>query len=160
MSVKRILVVGTMLLMTTGLWAQGAQQTDGNKLAVNVGSGVEQTLIDLENKWVKAGKSSDASMIEPILADSFISMGADGKYTPKSDYVAGFEKSKWEINEISNVKVYPHGNHAVVTGDWRGKGTDRSGKSVDTSERWMDTFMKMPNGKWQAISSGSTTAKM
>ena len=159
MSVIRMLVVGTMLLMTTGLWAQGAQETHGKKMAMKSGGGVEQTLMDLENKWVEAGKKNDTSLMESILADGFISMDPDGKYTMKKDYVAGIGKQKWEISEISNVKVHPQGNHAVVTGDWRGKGKDGSGKSVDTTEHWVDTFMKMPDGSWKAISSGSTTAK-
>jgi ketosteroid isomerase-like protein len=165
MSVRRMLVVGVMLLMTTGLWAQVAQETDGKKTdagkkaAVKSGGGVEQTLIDLENKWVEAGKKNDTSMMESILADGFISMDPDGTYTTKKDYVAGVGKTKWEISEISNVKVHPQGNHAVVTGDWRGKGTDGRKKSVDTTEHWVDTFMRMPDGSWKAISSGATTTK-
>lgn len=159
MSVRRMLAVGTMLLMTIGLWAQGAQESQGKEMDASKNSGVEQKLMDLENKWVEAGKKNDTSLMESILADGFVSMDPGGKYTMKKDYVAGVGKSKWEISEISNVKVHPQGNHAVVTGDWRGKGTDGSGKSVDTTEHWMDTFMKMPDGNWKAISSSSTTAK-
>jgi ketosteroid isomerase-like protein len=164
MSVRRMLVVATMLLITTGLWAQAAQETHGKKTdagkktATKSGGGVEQTLTDLENKWVEAGKKNDTALMDSILADDYISMGADGTYTHKKDYVAGVGKAKWEISEISNVKVHPQGNHAIVTGDWRGKGNDGK-KSVDTSEHWVDTFMKMPDGSWKAIASGATTTK-
>jgi ketosteroid isomerase-like protein len=160
-----MLVVGTMLLMTIGLWAQGAQESHGKKTdagkkaAMKSGGGVEQTLTDLENKWVEAGKKNDTALMESILADGYISMDPEGKYTTKKDYVAGIGKQKWEISEISNVKVHPQGNHAVVTGDWRGKGTDGNGKSVDRTEHWIDTFMKMPDGSWKAVASGSSTAK-
>jgi ketosteroid isomerase-like protein len=165
MSVRRMLVVGTMLLMTIGLWAQGATETEGKKkdagkkVAMKSGGGVEQTLTDLENKWVEAGKKNDTALMESILADGYISMDPEGKYTTKKDYVAGIGKQKWEISEISNVKVHPQGNHAVVTGDWRGKGTDGNGKSVDRTEHWIDTFMKMPDGSWKAVASGSSEAK-
>jgi len=162
MSVKRMLMVAAMLLITTGLWAQGAAESKkmeaGKKGAAKSAGSVEQTLTDMENKWVAAGKSNDTATMEALLADGFISMNADGKYTGKKDYVAGIGKAKWEISEISNVKVHPHGNFAVVTGDWRGKGNDGT-KAVDTTEHWMDTFIKMPDGSWKALASGSTTAK-
>jgi ketosteroid isomerase-like protein len=159
MSVRRMLVVGTMLLMTTGLWARRAPETQDKKMATKSGGGVEQALMDLENKWVEAGKKNDTALMESILADGFVSMDPDGTYTMKKDYVAGVGKAKWEISEVSNMKVHVQGNRAVVTGDWRGKGKDGNGKSVDTTEHWMDTFMKMPDGSWKAVSSGSTTAK-
>jgi ketosteroid isomerase-like protein len=166
MSLRRMLVVaGAVLLMTTGLWAQAgaegkkAAATGAKKTAAKSGGSVEQTLIDIENKWVEAGKKNDPSILEPYLADGFTAMDAEGKYTSRADYLAGIKKQKWEISEISDVKVNAHGNHAVVTGVWRGKGTDGSGKSVDTTEHWIDSFVKGANGKWQCTSDGATKAK-
>jgi hypothetical protein len=144
---------GAMLLMTTGLWAQG----EAKKMATS--TGVEQKLMELENKWVEAGKKQDPKMLEPILAEGFMSLASDGTYINRADYLAGISKAKWEIDEISNMKVHVTGNHAVVTGDWRGKGTDGSGKSVDTTEHWIDAFAKMPNGNWQCTVDASATAK-
>ena len=66
----------------------------------------------------------------------------------------------WEINEISDVKVTTFGNTAVATGGWQGKGTGSDGKPVDAHERWVDTWMKMPNGKWQCIASAGAPVKM
>jgi ketosteroid isomerase-like protein len=57
------------------------------------------------------------------------------------------------------VKVHVTGNHAIVTGDWRGKGTDASGKAVDTTEHWIDGFAKMPTGKWQCTLDAGVSAK-
>ena len=34
------------------------------------------------------------------------------------------------------------------------------GKPVDNNERWTDTWMKMPSGKWQCVASQATTIKM
>jgi ketosteroid isomerase-like protein len=53
--------------------------------------------------------------------------------------------------------VVGHGNTAIATGVWTGKGTDDKGKAVDTKERWSDTWMRMPNGKWQCVASTSAT---
>lgn len=163
MNVKRMLAVGTILLITAGLWAQDEAKKpaakSGHKAAMKSGGDVEQTLKDLENKWVEASKKGDTAAMNSILADGFVSMGTDGKYTTKQEYVTNIGKGKWETNEISNVQVHAHGNHAVVTGDWRGKGTDGTGKQVDTTEHWIDTFVKMPNGTWQAIASGATKAQ-
>lgn len=154
MRLRRLIAIAAMLVITTGLWAQGAAKKPMAK-----SGGVEQALMDMENKWVEGGKKQDPKMLEPILADGFMSLSADGTYVNRADYLAGISKAKWEIDEISNMKVHVTGNHAIVTGDWRGKGTDASGKSVDTTEHWIDAFSKMPSGKWQCTLDASVTAK-
>jgi Domain of unknown function (DUF4440) len=167
MNVRKMLALSIMLLMTTVLWAQagaegqskkGAAVAD-KKMAAKPAGGVEQTLLDIENKWVESGMKQDPSILEPYLAEGFMSMGADGAYTSRQDYLAGIKKAKWEISEISNLKAHVSGNHAIVTGDWRGKGTDASGKSVDTTEHWIDSFVKTSSGKWQCTSDASATKK-
>jgi ketosteroid isomerase-like protein len=57
------------------------------------------------------------------------------------------------------MKVTVHGDTGIVTGTWTGKGTDGTGKPVDTKERWADTWVKMPNGKWQCVASAAATMK-
>jgi len=64
--------------------------------------------------------------------------------------------AKWEIN--NTLKVTAFGNAAVVTGTWRGKGTE-GGKPIDAHERWTDTWVKMPSGKWQCVASHSSAMK-
>ncbi|MGH9175781.1 MAG: YybH family protein [Vicinamibacterales bacterium] len=49
------------------------------------------------------------------------------------------------------MKVQLHGDSAVVTGIWTGKGTDGTGKAFDQRERFADTWVKMPDGKWQCV---------
>jgi ketosteroid isomerase-like protein len=161
MNARKMLALGIMLLMTMGLWAQtGAKAAAGEKkMASKSAGGEEQALLDIENKWVQAGMKQDPAMLEPYLADGFMSMDATGAYIIRKDYLAGIKTAKWEINEVSNMKAHVSGNHAVVTGDWRGKGKDGSGKSVDTSEHWIDSFVKSPSGKWQCTSDASATAK-
>ena len=162
MNIRKMLVFGIMLLMTTCVLAQAGAEGQGKKAGgdkkTTPGS-AEQALIDIENKWVQAGKKQDPAMLEPYLADGFVAMGSDGAYTSRMDYLAGIKKAKWEISEVRNMKAYVAGNHAIVTGDWRGKGVDGNGKTVDTTEHWIDSFVKSPNGKWQCTSDASATAK-
>jgi ketosteroid isomerase-like protein len=66
---------------------------------------------------------------------------------------------KWQTNDISDVKVTTFGNTAIATGAWQGKGTLADGTAVDSHEHWVDTWMKMPSGKWQCIASASAPAK-
>jgi hypothetical protein len=47
----------------------------------------------------------------------------------------------------------------VVTGIWTGKGTDAAGKAIDGRERYVDTWVKMPDGKWQCVASASAAIK-
>ena len=75
--------------MTIGLWAQGDEKKPAAK-----SSSVEQTLMELENKWVEAGKKQDAKMLEPILAKGFMSLSSDGTYTNRVNYLAGITKAK------------------------------------------------------------------
>lgn len=156
MSMKRVLAVVVMLLMTSAVWAQGGKKA--TPAASPKTGGVEAMLLDIENKWVEAGKKQNPAILDPYLAEGFMSMQADGTYMNRADYLAGVKKSKWEISTISNLKTYVTGDHAIVTGDWRGKGTGADGKPVDTTEHWIDTFV-LTNGKWKCTADASTTAK-
>lgn len=152
---RALIVVGLMMLMVTGMWAQAAKKPAA---AAKPGGDVKAMLIDMEHRWTEAGLKSDPSLVDPILADNFLTMDTDGKYKTKKEYMEGFTKSKWTTNEVSDLKVAVHGNYAQVTGIWKGKGTS-DGKPIDQTERWMDTFMKMPDGSWKAVSSAATKLK-
>jgi hypothetical protein len=43
---------------------------------------------------------------------------------------------------------------------FKGKGTDEKGKPLDLNERWTDTWVKMPSGKWQCVASQASSIKM
>ncbi len=143
---KKMLVCLAVVLMTLGAQAQMG--------------GVDKAVANLEQQWAAAGKMSNADGVAPLLADNFVNLNSDGTMADKSKTLEMTRKSKWETNEISDVKVIVSGNTAIATGEWRGKGTGADGKPVDAHERWVDTWMKMPNGKWQCIASASTAMKM
>ena len=120
---------------------------------------VEQALMDLERQWVKASLASNGEALAPLLASNIVVLGSDGTMQTKAAYVAMTNKGKWQVNEISDMKVQVHGDTAVVTGLWTGKGTDGAGKAFDGRERFADTWVKMPDGKWQCVATASATTK-
>jgi ketosteroid isomerase-like protein len=83
----------------------------------------------------------------------------DGTLDNKTQYIASTNKAKWQTSAVSDMKVQVFGDTAVVTGIWTGKGTDGSGKPYDGTERFADTWIKMPDGKWQCVSSASASMK-
>ena len=127
--------------------------------AVISAQGVAQTLIDQEQQWTKAAKANDVNVIAPLLADDFVMMDSDGSMHAKAEVLALAKKAKWTTFEIGDVKVSVHGDSAVVTGSWTGKGTDGNGKAVDAKERWVDTWIKTASGKWQCLASASAPTK-
>ena len=127
--------------------------------SVTFAQGVDQTLMDLERQWVKAALASKGEALAPLLATDFVSIQSDGAMQTKAQYVANTNKGKWQVSEVSDMKVQVHGNSAVVTGVWTGKGTDGTGKNVDGKERFADTWVKMADGKWQCVASASAPLK-
>jgi hypothetical protein len=55
-------------------------------------------------------------------------------------------------------KVQVYGNAAIATRGSRGKETDKSG-TRDIKNRWTDTWVKMPSGKWQCVASHVSNVK-
>ena len=142
---KKLVAVASIMLATGALaLAQG---------------GVAQAVMDLEQQWVKAGLASNADGIAPLLAADFVSVQSDGSMQTKAVYLAGAAKSKWQVNEVSDMKVQVHGDSAVVTGVWTAKGTDGTGKAFAGKERFADTWVKMADGKWQCVVSASASMK-
>ncbi len=149
---KRTLVCFAVALMCliTGVNAQDKK----------MGGETEKAIAALEQKWIDAAKSSNAEALAPLLADNIVNTNSDGKTIGKAETLAQTKKAKWTTNQISDVKVMVMGNTAIATGSWTGKGTDANGKAVDQHERWTDTWMKMPDGKWQCVATHSSAVKL
>ncbi len=153
---KQFFTAGVIVLLTLG----SALAQEPAKAGSSKGAGsVAQTLIDLEHQWEKASKAGNADALAPMLADDFVTLDTDGSMRGKADTLARVKKAKWTTNEIGDLKVIVHGDTAVVTGSWAGKGTDGAGKALDTRERWVDTWVKAAGGKWQCVASASATVK-
>ncbi len=153
---KQFLATGVIVLLTLG----GALAQEAAKAGSGKATGtVAQSLMDMENQWAKASKAGNAEALAPMLAEDFVALDSDGSMRTKSEVLARTKKAKWATNEIGDLKVMIHGDAAVVTGSWTGKGTDGDGKAIDAKERWADTWVKMGNGKWQCVASASAPMK-
>jgi hypothetical protein len=96
----------------------------------------------------------------PLLADKIIVTEADGKVHNTSEVLAIYKKTKWDSADYYDVKVTVYCDTAIATGGFKGKGIDDQGKPVDDNERWTDTWVKMPSGKWQCVASHTSNIKM
>jgi len=119
---------------------------------------VEQHLKDMEHRWAKASLASDGEMLAPMLAEDFINLDSDGTVHNKAETIARTSKAKFEVSEIADLRVDQHGDSAIVTGTWTGKGVDGMGRPIDARERWADTWVKH-NGKWVCVASASAPMK-
>ena len=149
---KRTLVWCAVALMSLMVAAQAQDK--------KMGGGAEKTIAGLEQQWTEAGKASNSEAAAPLLADGYVETDSDGKVIGKADSLAHIKAAKWETNQISDVKVKVYGKTAIATGEWTAKGTDENGKAVDTHERWTDTWIEMPGGKWQCVASHGSRIKM
>ncbi|MGB8321343.1 MAG: nuclear transport factor 2 family protein [Candidatus Acidiferrum sp.] len=120
----------------------------------------EKAVAGLEQKWLESQKTNNPDLVAPLLADKFVSTGSDGKVNDKAGALADAKKTKYTSAEYENVKVMVFVDTAIATGGFKGKGTDASGKPMDVHERWTDTWVKMPAGKWQCVASQSSTIAM
>lgn len=134
--------------LSNGAWSQAK------------GDDTAKAVAALEQKWLESQKTNNADLIAPSLADKIAVTSSDGKITGKSESVADAKATKWSSAEYQDVKVNVFGNTAIATGIFKGKGTDPKGKALDVNERWTDTWVKMPDGKWQCVATQATAIKM
>jgi hypothetical protein len=120
----------------------------------------EKAVAALENQWLQSQKTSNPDLLAPLLADKFMNTGNEGKVTAKAETLAIIKTTKFESAEYVDMKVNVFGSTAIAMGGLKGKGTDASGKPFVVDERWTDTWVKMPNGKWQCVASHSSAVKM
>ena len=137
-------------LLSLGSAARSQAQTTG---------GTEKAVAELEQQWLQSQKTNNPDLLVPILADKFVNTGSDGKVTGKVETLATAKATKYDSAEYNDLKVTVFGDTAIATGGFKGKGTDASGKPLDVNERWTDTWLKMPNGKWQCIASHGSLVK-
>lgn len=118
----------------------------------------EAQLKDIENRWATAFQSHDAKVVDEILGDSYVLTDEKGKVFNRRGALKEFKKNKDTLDTSTNsdVVVHPINNDAaVVTGMAHEVGKDKSGKAIDRTFRWTDTFVNR-NGKWICVASHVT----
>jgi|SRR5581483_4100625 len=141
-------LVGAILLASAA-WSQSSKS-----------GGTEQAIAALEQQWLQSQKTNNPDAIAPLLADKFVMTNSEGKVHDKAGALQDAKATKYTSVEYSDVKVTVFGNTAIATGGFQAKGTDSSAKPMDVNERWTDTWVKMPSGKWQCVASQSAPVKM
>jgi ketosteroid isomerase-like protein len=125
--------------------------------AQTAGGSVEKAIEVLENEWLQAAKSQNPSSVTSNYDDRLVSTDSSGTVTTKAQGAAYLKTTKFTSAEYENVQVTVFGDTAIATGGFKAKGTDSRGKPFDTHERWTDTWVKMPGGKWVCVASHSST---
>jgi ketosteroid isomerase-like protein len=138
-----------LLSLGSAAWSQA--QTTG---------GTEKAVAALEQQWLQSQKTNNPDLVAPLLADKLVITGSDGKVRNKTESLANAKATKYVSAEYEDMKVTVFGDTAIATSVFNSKGTDESGKPFDTHERWTDTWVKMPSGKWQCVASHGSTIKM
>lgn len=147
-----------MLLLVAGMAFAQPQESAMANPNTRMSSNVDQQLKDMEQKWAKASLAHDTDSLSPMLAEDFVNLDSDGSIRTKSETLARMKKANFEVSELSDMQVTQHGDTAIVTGTWTGKGTTAEGTNINTKERWTDTWVKK-NGQWQCVSSASAPLK-
>jgi ketosteroid isomerase-like protein len=148
---KRIVpwCVLALVLLATATWSQAQKN-----------AGTEKAVADLEQQWLKSQRTNNADLLVPLLADGFTNTSSEGKVTNRAESIADAKATKYTSVDYLDLKVMVFGDTAIATGNFRGKGTDPSGKPLDANERFTDTWVKMPSGEWQCVASHQSRVKM
>jgi ketosteroid isomerase-like protein len=120
------------------------------------GGGDEAALKAIEEQWEAASLKADVATLGSLLAETFISISADGHMQTKAEMLAALKSGevKFEKSDVDELKVQLYGNAAVMTGRWTGKVVEK-GTPSESTERFTDTFIKQ-NGQWKCVASHSS----
>ena len=136
-----------VLLIGNAAWAQGTS------------SGTEKAVAALEQQWLNSQMTNNPDLVAPLIADKFTNTDPEGKVTSKSEMLTTAKATKYTSVDYEDLKVTVFGDTAIAIGTFKAKGTDGTGKPMNVRERFTDTWVKMPNGKWQCVASQGTAVK-
>jgi Domain of unknown function (DUF4440) len=129
-----------------------AQQNGGAQTA-------QSAVLALENRWLQSEKTNNPDSAAPLMAAQYVNTWTDGTVLDKMQTLAGARARHYTSVTDEDVKVRVYHDTAIVTGLYSGKGSD-TGKPFDERARWTDTWVKMPDGRWQCVATQYTALKM
>lgn len=149
-------------MKNTALWALAALVLLVNPTLIHAqkSTDTEKAVAALEQQWLDTQKANKPDLSVPLLADKYVMTDADGKVYDKVGLIALQKTFKWTSVEYADLKITVYGDAAIAIGLWKAKGTDASGKPIETAERFTDTWVKMASGKWQCVASQVTTVNL
>jgi ketosteroid isomerase-like protein len=119
----------------------------------------EKAIAALEEKWAQAERANNYDMAAPLLADKFVMIDPDGKSSNRAETIADGKATKFTSAALEDVHVTVFGDTAIAREGFKSKGTNAKGKPFDSYTRWTDTWVKMPDGKWQCVASHGSDVK-
>lgn len=144
------------------LWTVFALLSLGSVPASQAGEtsdATEKSILALEAQWIRSQKTNNPDLLAPLLADKFVNTDTQGNVRNKNETLALERASKYSSAEYPELKVIVFGDTAIATSVWKGEYIDDSGKAVSSHSRWTDTWVKMPNGKWQCVATHGSSIK-
>jgi hypothetical protein len=122
-------------------------------LAQHTSGEAEKAVLALENQWLQSERVNNPDLITSIISEKYVATGGDGALQDKAQMLADAKDRKYSSVEYENVKATSFGDTTVVvTGGYKGKGTESAGKTFDEHLRWTDTWVKV-DGKWVLVAS-------
>jgi len=119
----------------------------------------EKAVVAAEEQWTQSERTNNPDLAAPLLADKLIYIDTDGTISSRAKFLADAKVTKFTSVDIENLHITVFGHTAVATMVFKGKGTDSKGKPMDINARWADTWVKMPDGKWQCVLSQGSDLK-
>ena len=100
---KKVLMWCLVGLLAIGSAARSQAQTAG---------GTEKAVAALEEQWLQSQKTNKPDLVAPLLADKFVSTGADGKVMNKAEALANAKATDVECRirrcEGNGLRRYGH----------------------------------------------------
>jgi ketosteroid isomerase-like protein len=119
----------------------------------------EKAVAAAEEQWGQGERTNNPDLYAPLLADKLIFIDTDGSISNRAKTLADAKAMKYTSVDVQDLHITVSGNTAVATMVFKSKGTLANGKPMDINARWADTWVKMPDGKWQCILSQGTDLK-
>ena len=119
----------------------------------------EKAILALEDQWVQSQKTNNPDLVAPLLADMFVETNGVGRVQNKAQFLAGERANKYSSVESLDRKVTVFGDTAIAMGGVNFQGTDAEGKPFNVHLRYTDTWIKMPDGKWQCVASHTSNVE-
>jgi ketosteroid isomerase-like protein len=111
----------------------------------------ENAVAALEQKWAQVQRENKTELEAPLLAEKFEAIGADGKISNRAQFMASEKATKYTTASLDDIHVTVFGDTAIARTLMTFKGTDPTGKPLDSHARWTDTWVKMGDGQWQCV---------
>ncbi len=119
----------------------------------------ETKLVVMEHLWNEAQMNRDARALDAMIGAQFVNTEYDGEISDKAKFLADIRDPRLNLDTVAiqDLKVSMYRDSAVVTGNYRTKGT-YLGKAYEHVGRFTDTWV-FTDGRWQCVASHTSLLK-